>query len=719
MPKKIEFNRITALYERLSKDDELQGESNSIINQKKYLEDYARRNGFTNIKHFTDDGFTGRNFNRPGFQQLLSEVEKGTIGTVIVKDMSRFGRNYLQVGFYTEMLFPQKEVRFIAVNNSVDSDNPTDNDFTPFLNIMNEFYAKDTSNKIKAIFLAKMNDGKRCSGSIPYGYNRLPGDKQTLVVDPVASLTVKRIFNMAADGMGPTEIARVLTGEKVLVPSAYTQRYHPEQTNHKTDIDNCNWSSTTVSTILSRQEYIGHTVLRKSICTNFKTDTRRPAREDELLVFPDTHEPIIDMETWNAVQTSKKRKPRKYAQGAFNSQNLFDGMFFCADCGSRMAFEHHLLKDGSPVFSYRCGKYAQDAHSCGHHYISEKNLTAIVLHSIQRLARYVRINETEFAEELRSQWERQNEEKPKQERNELLAAERRYDDLTNLISSLYENYVTGAIPERQYKALMTRYDNEQAELEQKMETLRSAQRERKTESIKVDRFIALIKQYMEPTELTGDMVHDLIDRIEIHSPEGEGRDKTVTIDIYYNFIGPYIPAYTQEELDEIQAKAERSAEQERVERRRESSRRYREQLKAAHDIETEGHKFRKKICVRCGAEYWPTSTRQMYCCRQCSQQALLEKKHGEAEVKTIQPLASRQCVVCGTEYTPTHPRQTICSLDCKRQVNRDRANRYYHEKKSGTAKAMPTPKELPIIPRTSSNPIVKVAAEQQRASSGL
>ena len=210
-------SKITALYERLSRDDDLNGESNSITNQKQYLEDYARRNGFTNIRHFTDDGFSGVNFNRPSFQELIKEVEAGNVATIIVKDMSRLGRNYLQVGFYTEVLFPQKDVRFLAINNSIDSNNASDNDFAPFLNIMNEWYAKDTSNKIKAVFDARMKDGKRCSGSIPYGYNRLATDKQTLVVDPVASAVVKRIFLLANEGKSPRAIAELLTEEKVLI----------------------------------------------------------------------------------------------------------------------------------------------------------------------------------------------------------------------------------------------------------------------------------------------------------------------------------------------------------------------------------------------------------------------------------------------------------------------------------------------------------------------
>lgn len=215
------YSKITALYERLSRDDDLSGESNSITNQKKYLEDYAQKNGYTNIRHFTDDGYSGVNFNRPGFQAMISEIEAGNVETLIVKDMSRLGRNYLQVGFYTEILFPQKKVHFLAINNSIDSDKTSDNDFAPFLNIMNEWYAKDTSNKIRSVFDARMKDGKRCSGSIPYGYNRVPSDKQALVVDPVAAEVVKRIFLLANEGKSTRAIAEKLTEEKVLIPSAY------------------------------------------------------------------------------------------------------------------------------------------------------------------------------------------------------------------------------------------------------------------------------------------------------------------------------------------------------------------------------------------------------------------------------------------------------------------------------------------------------------------
>ena len=350
--------KITALYERLSRDDDLAGESNSITNQKKYLEDYAQKNGFKNIRHFTDDGFSGVNFNRPGFQSLIKEVEAGNVETLIVKDMSRLGRNYLQVGFYTEVLFPQKNVRFLAINNSIDSNNASDNDFAPFLNIMNEWYAKDTSNKIKAVFDARMKDGKRCSGSIPYGYNRLPNDKQTLVVDPVASEVVKRIFLLANEGKSPRTIAELLTEEKVLIPAAYAKKYHPEQYNGTKFSNPYLWGTSSVRTILGRQEYLGHTVLRKSVSTNFKLHKRKETDEDEQYVFQNTHEPIISQELWDSVQKRRCRVNRASAWGTHT--NRLSGYLYCADCGRRLTLQtHYSKKDGSTQYSYRCGGYVR------------------------------------------------------------------------------------------------------------------------------------------------------------------------------------------------------------------------------------------------------------------------------------------------------------------------------------------------------------------------
>ena len=438
MPKIRDFDRVTALYERLSKDDEQQGESNSILNQKRFLEDFARKSGMTNIKHFTDDGYTGRNFNRPGFQAMLAEAEAGKIGTIIVKDMSRFGRNYLEVGFYTEILFPKKQIRFVAINNSVDSEKPQDNDFTPFLNIMNEWYAKDTSNKIKSIFLSRMNDGKRCSGSIPYGYNRLPEDKQTLVVDPVASQVVKHIFELAAEGLTPPAIARQLTEEKVLIPSAYTLQYHPEQCNRKAEYGCTSWNANTVREILSRQEYLGHTVLRKTIGTNFKTDERRFATDEERLVFEDTHEPIVDGELWEQAHRRLKHATRRIKEGTHQEECLLPGLVYCADCGSKMSYQTNYYKSGEPYHSFRCSSYGNRTVNCTIHHISDKVLYQLVLRSIQRLSSHIIADERGFAEELKSKWEAQANGKPQKQKDELQIINRRLNELDRLIGSLYE-----------------------------------------------------------------------------------------------------------------------------------------------------------------------------------------------------------------------------------------------------------------------------------------
>lgn len=298
------LNKITALYERLSRDDEVQGESNSITNQKEYLEDFARKNGFHNLRHFTDDGVSGTTFERDGFKAMIAEVEEGNVETVIVKDMSRFGRNYLKVGFYTEMLFPEKDVRFIAINNGVDSLTQSENDFTPFLNIMNEWYAKDTSKKIRTMFRAKRQEGKRVSPSVPYGYLRDPNNKQHLIVDEEAAKVVRRIYQMVIEGHGKTEIARILSSEKVLIPSAYAAEHCPENNHSHGWTNPYQWSCTAVSYILEKQEYMGHTVLGKTVLDNFKTKKRRKAKPDELMIFPNTHEAIVDEETWHNEQVS-------------------------------------------------------------------------------------------------------------------------------------------------------------------------------------------------------------------------------------------------------------------------------------------------------------------------------------------------------------------------------------------------------------------------------
>ena len=543
MAKKEEI-KITALYERLSRDDEQAGESNSIQNQKKYLEEYARQKGLRNIRHFYDDGYSGTNFNRPGFAALLEEIEAGRVETLVVKDLSRFGRNYLQVGYYTEILFPKRGVRFIAVNNNVDSATPQDNDFTPFLNIMNEWYAKDTSNKIKAIFKSRMKDGMRCSGSIPYGYKRKPDDKQTLIVDEPAAEIVRKIFRLACQGNSTTAIAEILTAEQVLIPAAYAAQHNPKNCRHKSVKDPCRWNATTVGYILDRQEYLGHTVLGKSICENFKTKQRRAATPDELMIFPDTHEAIIDQDTWNIARKIRMKKKPRAANGTYSHR--LSGLVYCADCGARMGFISPDAKHGDKHYdsdsAFQCGNYRSSVAECVSHYVKTSVLEAAVLQAIQTVSKYVLENEAEFIDQLRAVWNEHQTRATNSGQQELAEARKRMSDLDGKIQKLYESALNGLLPERQAQRMIQQYDEEQILLEKRIEELESLVQQDEIKEVDTSRFIALVKKYRDCDELTDTMLYAFIDRIEVHEATG-GRTvyRQQKIDIHFNFIGNYYP----------------------------------------------------------------------------------------------------------------------------------------------------------------------------------
>ena len=574
MAKKEEI-KITALYERLSRDDEQAGESNSIQNQKKYLEEYARQKGLRNIRHFYDDGYSGTNFNRPGFAALLEEIEAGRVETLVVKDLSRFGRNYLQVGYYTEILFPKRGVRFIAVNNNVDSAAPQDNDFTPFLNIMNEWYAKDTSNKIKAIFKSRMKDGMRCSGSIPYGYKRKPDDKQTLIVDEPAAEIVRKIFRLACQGNSTTAIAEILTAEQVLIPAAYAAQHNPKNCRHKSVKDPCRWNATTVGYILDRQEYLGHTVLGKSICENFKTKQRRAATPDELMIFPDTHEAIIDQDTWDIARKIRMKKKPRVANGTYSHR--LSGLVYCADCGARMGFISPDARHGDKHYdsdsAFQCGNYRSTAAECVSHYVKTSVLEAAVLQAIQTVSKYVLENEAEFIDQLRAVWNEHQTRATNSGQQELAEARKRMSDLDGKIQKLYESALNGLLPERQAQRMIQQYDEEQILLEKRIEELESLVQQNEIKEVDTSRFIALVKKYRDCEELTDTMLYAFIDRIEVHEATG-GRTvyRQQKIDIHFNFIGNYYPpeetiseeeriaAIEAEQLRKKQEKGKRAAE---------------------------------------------------------------------------------------------------------------------------------------------------------------
>ena len=595
-------NRITALYERLSRDDEMQGESNSITNQKKYLEDYAVQHGFGNIQHFSDDGYSGTNFNRPAFNSLLTEIEAGRVGTVIVKDMSRFGRNYLQVGFYTEMMFPKKNVRFIAVNNGVDSANPADNDFTPFLNIMNEWYAKDTSKKIKAVFKAKMRDGKRVSGAVPYGYYRKPEDKQTLYVDEASASVVRRIFQLACDGMGATAIADTLSEDKILIPSAYARQNHPEDCQCTNYHDSYTWNATTVGYILNRREYLGHTVLGKTTRDNFKTKRKRIANEDELLVFYNTHEAIIDQETYDKAQRMRKRvSPRRNSE---KPAHRLSGLLYCADCGSRLAYINSKPKDGKIYDSnqaFRCSRYHNKYHSCTGHYIKASTIEMLIYQATKRVSQYVLKDEKEFVEQLKAQYELQCEKDNTDDKKELLEAKRRMMDLDDLIKGLYENFTLGRLPERQFNRLMTEYDTEQSSLEQRISELETATERISTKAVQIDKFVRLVKKYRDFEELTTPMLNDFIEKVVIHEAEGgRTKDRTQQVDIYFNFIGNFVLPLSEDEYKAILEKG-RQNNRKRAEKMRElrmSDPEYRAKMEEKERLALEREKKRQERATK-------------------------------------------------------------------------------------------------------------------------
>lgn len=457
----------------------------------------------------------------------------------------------------------------------MDSANPTDNDFTPFLNIMNEYYAKDTSNKIKAVFKSRMKDGLRCSGSIPYGYKRTNGDKQTLVVDEPAAEIVRKIFRLASQGVGVTAIAEMLTEEKVLIPSAYAAKYSPENCRHKAPIDPCRWSATTVGYILDRQEYLGHTVLGKSICENFKTKQRRAAAPDELMIFPDTHEAIIDQDTWDIARKIRSKKKPRAANGTYSHR--LSGLVYCADCGSRMGFvspdAKHSGKHYDSDSAFQCGNYRNQNSECVSHFIKTSALEAAILQAIKAVSKYVIENEAEFVAQLKAVWNESRSRSAANGQQELDEAKTRMAELDAKIQQLYDSAISGLLPERQAQRMIQQYDEEQLVLEKRIEELQGQIRQEEVEQIDTSRFIALVNKYRNCEELTDTMLYAFIDRVEVHQATG-GRTvyRQQNIDIHFNFIGNYylpveavseeerIAAIEAEQLRKKQEKGKRAAE---------------------------------------------------------------------------------------------------------------------------------------------------------------
>lgn len=529
--------KFTALYERLSRDDELIGESNSIKNQKQLLENYAHKNGYSPIRHFTDDGVSGTTFEREGFQAMIAEVEAGNVSAVIVKDMSRLGRDYLKVGFYTEVMFKEKGVRFIAINNGIDSANQQDSDFTPFLNIMNEWYARDASRKIQAVFKSRMQDGKRVSPSVPYGYLRSPEDKQKLIIDEEPAAVVRRIYQMVIEGKGVTAIADILTAEKVLIPSAYAKIHCPENNHSKGFTNPYLWSATAVSYILEKQEYMGHTVLGKTVSVSYKTKKRRKAEPDELMIFKNTHPAIVDEETWYLAQKLRKtvRKP-SYDR----PPHPLTGLVYCADCGHKMTHRQPSptkKKKYDADDAYICGSYRQRTRNCTMHFIKTSVLWELILTAIREVSDYVRQDEQAFIDKVQQTSTVQIAETQREQKRRLAEATERNGELNTLIKKLYEGNATGKIPDKHFERLLAEYDREQTALETEIEGLQEQIDIFNEDSTKADKFIAVVRRYTDFTELTTPMLNEFIEKVVVHEATGGRTDRKQKIDVYFNFVG--------------------------------------------------------------------------------------------------------------------------------------------------------------------------------------
>lgn len=530
----IAMDKITALYCRLSRDDELQGDSNSIINQKAILQKYADDNGFRNTMFFVDDGYSGTNFDRPDWQRLIGMVEDGRIGTVIVKDMSRLGRDYLKVGYYTEVVLPGADVRFIAINNGVDSANQQDSDFTPFLNIINEWYAKDTSKKIRAVFKAKGESGKPLCTNPPYGYLKDPEDKHHWIVDEVAAAVVKDIFHMCVAGKGPSQISKALTQRKIPVPTAHL-RSMGINAAAKIPEDIYAWQQATIADILEKKEYLGHTVNFKTTRKSYKNKKKVNNDPSEWMIFENTHEAIIDQETFEIVQNIRNGRRRLTPMG---EMPILSGMLFCADCGAKL-YQVRARGWTHEQEHFVCATYRKQKGKCTSHQIRNVQVEQILLAEINRMLEFVRERESEFVELLTKKNEKDLSRQLRDSTRELEQAMQRISKLDSIIQRLYEDNLDGKISDERFSKMTATYEQEQKDLEGRVATLREIISNAKHQRLNIDSFLAQVRKYTEVRELDAEIIRTLVERIDVFTPENVpgSRSKKQTVLIHWNFIG--------------------------------------------------------------------------------------------------------------------------------------------------------------------------------------
>ena len=533
--KKKENIGITALYCRLSRDDGAEGDSNSVANQKRMLAKYAKENGFGNTRFYVDDGYTGTNFNRPGFQQMLEDIEMGYVSTIIVKDMSRLGRDYLQVGYYTDTYFPDRNIRFIAVNDCVDS-NDGENELAPFRNVMNEMYARDISRKVRSSHRLRGNAGEPLSQP-PYGYMKSPENKKKWIVDAEAAQVVQDIFRMCLEGKGNETIARILQEQKVLIPMAYWQSKGLPRGGKKTQPNPYKWGKTTVAKILAQQEYCGDVINFKTYSKSFKNKARIPNPEENWAVFKNVHEPIIDREAFEAVQKLMSKTKRRAPKKENAEKNMFCDLLYCADCGSKLWSHVNTVNKNIQYFS--CSNYKTDTRgTCEtRHYIRADAIEQVVMLELRRMAQFLQDDEEAFAELLAQKTNKDILKEQKYLEEELCKSVARNEKISGLYEKLYEDNASGKVTDEWFMQLSHKYEVERMELKAKIAELRKRISNIGTMQQNKENFINAIRRFMEMKKLTAPLLRELIDKITVYETEGAGKNRSQRVMIHYKFVG--------------------------------------------------------------------------------------------------------------------------------------------------------------------------------------
>ncbi len=649
--------KITALYERLSRDDDLSGDSNSIVNQKIQLQDYAVSHGFSNCVHYTDDGYSGGNFDRPAWKQMLADIEAGKVGTVLAKDMSRIGRDYLQTGYFTEILFRQHNVRFIAIGNGIDSADPSSSEFAPFMNIMNEWYLRDLSRKQRSAIRVKGESGKPTTNCAIYGYQKDPQDKYKWLIDEEAAAVVRRIYQLTIEGHGPYDIARIFYEEKIDTPAVYFAKQGRGVWKSKTEFPYpYNWSGYMVGSILSKPEYMGDTVNFRSHTPSYKDKKVIFNPKEDWLIFEDTHEPIVDRETWHLAQKLRKT-PRRI--DTLGEANPLTGLLFCADCGEKMY--NHRTRGGTeknlyPADFFDCSTYTQAAQRhdkvCCGHYIGTKSLRILILDTIQAVSAFAISNPEEFTQKVRAASQVRQAEAAKGAKRKLNKDRKRHKELDTIIKKLYESFAVGKLSEERFDALLLEYEAEQKSLSEEITNAEASLSSYEEDTVRVEQFMALAKKYTDFTELTTPMINEFVDKIIVYAPERIDGERVQDVDIYLKFIGKWEipePELTPEEIKKL----------EQEQRHRIKNRERYQKIKAGEW--SVGDRF-TLTCKCCGETFESRHSNTMFCGVNCRAKYYRQ----EAAEKR-----SRECVCenCGTVFTTTRNSVKYCSDPCRSEAH--------------------------------------------------